>query len=144
MNSYTIDYNGGPIFERKHIDGIPYITTNPRKAATVSDAKFIIDNVFQNMHELLVDLSMIRGNISDLAANWNKFLTVNNKKSEFVIVEDLFNDISSIEDGISNGKEKCDQFLDEYSKIISEINIYINELITNYEEYKKLIDKRNY
>lgn len=111
-------------------------------AASVDEAKSVVDKIMGNLASVESDLRSLLVPISELANNWNNCIIVDNTGLKYVgdeVGHGVNNAISSINDGIA----QCDKIFSKYSSTIDEINSYMELLSSNNEAYSKLEEKRN-
>ena len=102
IDIYSIDTNGGPIFEKPNITKRkPYSKDTNHKAASIEGATAIIDSVFDDIKNLTEDIEVLKGELGTLSDYWNDCIELENKKLEYVPMEDLNNSIEELYEKIS-------------------------------------------
>lgn len=142
IKSYVINSIGsfgGPIFEPPRVTGIPYSDKEMPRAASVDDAKTVVDGVMSNISNLNMLITDLESKLQELILLWNKCIIIDDKPLEIVPEEDLNKEIKNLKDTCTNGKEECDSILNSYTQSIDEINQYLQMLANNYAEYKELL-----
>lgn len=134
---YILNDNKGPIFD------IPNDIQNccakiDYHAASINDARDLIDSTLNKISSLSPDLDLIKSQIESLGENWNNYAKIDDNAIESIFLEDLNKDINSIVDSFENGKSQCDIMLDSFNETINEINSCIDTLNSNYDTYDKL------
>lgn len=139
MRIYSIDNNGGPVFEKPNITKRkPYAKDTNHRAASIDDAANEVSSIFSKVEKLIESIDVIKEEINELSEYWNNCIGFDGKNKEYVPIEDLNKSIDGLTDTCITGKETCESIMDNYKETINEINTYLSLLETNYKEYLEL------